>query len=243
MKPFPSLAAAIAAFFLLASSAQAQVDAQLQLDFRDPVGTVSGTETIDMWVTLRSVGQDPVTFDQDASEPFGLDASQLPLEGYDNSSNLQAFGSYTSIGLFTSRTCEGTFTQGCSAGPYEFVSPEDGNEWFAIERLFTLAPGDSIDILLYTLKPVGGVAAAGTYQLSHVGLGLTVYGLALDGTTPLQYDVFSANTCSDGSVPGCGFSRTVAAAVPEPDSVAMLLGGLGLVGWVMRRRRLQTTKA
>ncbi len=59
--------------------------------------------------------------------------------------------------------------------------------------------------------------------------------------TPVTLRVFGAVTDASGNLGGDGAYRvSVLAAVPEPTSVAMLLGGLGVVGFAARRRRART---
>jgi Domain of unknown function (DUF4394) len=65
----------------------------------------------------------------------------------------------------------------------------------------------------------------------------TLYRVALSGTGPLATSLGSfgvgGNTAAVGSVIGL---TAMTPAVPEPSSIAMVLGGLALVPWLMRRR-------
>lgn len=46
-----------------------------------------------------------------------------------------------------------------------------------------------------------------------------------------------------GTMSGIPYSQTITAAVPEPETYAMMMAGLGLVGWMSRRRRSATAAA
>ena len=209
---------------------------ELTLDFTEPTGTVQSSDTIEIWATLSVVGDEPFSFDTNSTdEPiFGLPATLLPEYGNNYSEGLfdVAFDSYSEASLFIGRSCTGSFTSGCSDGQYSIAAATGANSWFEVGSTYTLAPGDQQSFLLYTLTPTTGSATPGTYELYNVALGLTIRGFDADGNA-LDADV-SATTCSSG-LAGCAFSRTVVAAVPEPEAWAMLLAGLGLVGWRARR--------
>lgn len=215
----------------------AQALPELEVVFRDPMLTVGPSDTIEVWVTLSNVGSDALSFDTSSSEaPFGLDPAMLPTMGNDDAGppNSLPFGSYDSISLFTYRYCNDEFSIGCGPGTHQFGNALPGAGWFDIDTPFELAAGASMDISLYTLVPVGGSAAPGVYSAFNMGLGLFVRGLAEDGVTALEADVFSAGTCA-GSAPGCSFTVTV---VPEPASALLLLAGLvPLLPLAARRRR------
>lgn len=52
---------------------------------------------------------------------------------------------------------------------------------------------------------------------------------------------FSVVAWSDGQTIGTGISTVdTIAAVPEPQTYALMFGGLGIVGWMARRRRMQS---
>jgi hypothetical protein len=233
-----------AAVLLAAAAVGAQAEAALQISFVEPTGTVGPTDTIPLWIRLTSVGDEAFSFDTSLGfdDMFGLPSSVvLPSEGQDFTQagppQLIEFASYTSISLFTWRSCNDSFSNGCSPASHAFVSPDGPSNWFAQEQ-FSLAPGDTLDIHHSDLVPVGGMAPEGTYTATNLGVGVTLHGLSADGVA-LETDLFSFGTCSGGE-PGCGFTRTVVGVVPEPGTWALMLGGLGLVGLGAARRRRST---
>jgi hypothetical protein len=68
-------------------------------------------------------------------------------------------------------------------------------------------------------------------------LGFTHYG---DDSISLGY---SLGTIGDGASVSFGYSYTFATPVPEPETYAMLLAGLGLMGFVARRRQRKLATA
>lgn len=68
-------------------------------------------------------------------------------------------------------------------------------------------------------------------------LGFTNYG---DNSISLGYDL---GTLADGSSVSFGYTYTFATPVPEPETYAMLLAGLGLMGFVARRRQRKLSAA
>jgi hypothetical protein len=62
-------------------------------------------------------------------------------------------------------------------------------------------------------------------------VGYNVFG---DNSVSLAYDI---GTIAAGQSVTIGYSYTFAQAVPEPETYAMLLAGLGLMGFVARRRQ------
>jgi hypothetical protein len=63
------------------------------------------------------------------------------------------------------------------------------------------------------------------------GLGFTNYG---DDSISLGYDL---GDIADGGTVSFGYTYTFTAPIPEPETYAMLLAGLGLMGFMARRRR------
>lgn len=107
---------------------------------------------------------------------------------------------------------------------------------------FTVAGGDLTGVtgLFSAVTPAGAFAGGGTYSFA---LGLGGLASTLLSKTPANTgtDCNFANpgTCGQSSAPaqiqGGGF--VLVSAVPEPESYAMLLAGLGLIGFLRRRQR------
>lgn len=234
MKMLRNTAAMLAISACLASPAQANTE--LSLEFSEPTGTVGNTDAIEIWAILSVSGDEPFTFDTTVEDPvFGLSPSLLPTTGHNYDMGLYdvAFDSYSDASPFVSRNCSGSFTNACAGGEYSIEANVGANSWFAVGSSFELAPGEQQSFLMYTLTPTNGSATPGTYALYNIGLGLSIRGLDAEGNV-LEAEV-SVDTCPFGS-PDCSFARTVVASVPEPESWAMLLAGLGLIGWTARSR-------
>ena len=220
------LLAPVALAIVMAQSANASVIATLT--FLDPTGTVTADESIDVWVRLSlDIESDPLTYDPFDSFPNGINFDDLPLE--DDFGN--QFEAYNFAFLFQTRSCNDTFTVGCSgAGSQYSYNLPTSDRWFDFEG--TINPGESVDILLYTLNPTGGLAAPGFYELFTVGVGIAVEGEDEFGNV-IEADIYRFTTnCPDAN---CTFSRTV---TPVPLPAAVWLFGTALLGLfgVSRRR-------
>lgn len=192
------------------------------LTFVTPVGNVGPTDSIPVMLTLTltddSAPLTPLSFDD--YEKF---ADELP-DGFMASSAYLTY-SFTHGGTLS--------TDGIKGPPYSFSFTEGqplGSE--------TLQPGESLIFEFGSYAPSNGPVATGTY----FGSELSVMAVFTDDTQPDPYggpgaangwDIYLtiASTCDD-----C-FQRTVVTAVPEPETYAMLLTGLGMIGWVARRRK------
>jgi len=226
------------AVLLLAASATANAAIIGTLSFRDPTGTVQSNEAIDVWVTLTlDAASDPLMHDTTIDSFGGINPATFPATGY-----LQvppygtvAFDSYNYVLSWISRSCNDSFAApGCGdpTSAYQWDVPPPPNGWF--DWSGTLNPGQSIDILLYRLNPIGGNAPAGIYQAFNVGLGLSVYGSndAYEGIVVEADLVRFATGCAPG---GCSFTRTVVAAVPVPGALWLLGSGVAALGLIRRR--------
>ncbi len=219
------------AALLQGTAAQASVIGTLS--FIEPTGTVTADESINVWVRLTlDPNSDPFVYNAFDPFPNGIDPADLPVEGRDRvTGDIVPFDTYSFISPFIGRGCDDTFTVGCAdpGSQYEYESASS-NSWFDFSG--TIDAGQSMDFMLYTLTPVNGTAAPGTYELFTASLGLLVFGQDADGNELLA-DVLRIST--DCAGPECTFSRTVA-PVPIPAAAWLLVSGLlGVFGAAGRR--------
>lgn len=224
------------------------------LSFIEPTGTALATDDIEVWLRLTLDG-DSAPLHLDSSAPnYGLDLDDLTNQD-PTMKWISVTNAHTNI-LFG---CSGNFVDGCGPGEYSF---EWKGEPFAFQSDYDLATGASVDYHFVTFHPVGGQATPGTYWFYYSQALMSVYGQgykqAVDGDGNPQWDgdgnpVYDetvvvdaenpwfeiANTnCGPYASDACpGFSREVL-AVPEAETYAMMLAGLGLVGWMARHRRV-----
>lgn len=229
-----------------ASAMAAPIASDLSLNFSQPNGTVGPLDVITVNLTLTNNSSQ--TFVYDSSLPDGgLDASLLPAtgNGTDSGGNpiTAPFTSYSNVFLAFAFGCSGTFNTTCTSGPpYNFsfaASP--------FTPSYTLAAGGSDSLLFGTFTPSAGPVAPGTYEFYRGVLFVSADGLDANGNA-LNGIAFPQQTCNFDTAADCTragvnfFTRTVIGAavtpVPEPDSGALLIAGLGFIGWMARRHRL-----
>jgi hypothetical protein len=142
---------------------------------------------------------------------------------------------------FTSENYNAVFTLPDSPSPADF---EDG-VGFALPGSGTLngKPFASSNITFFTLfltllpNYSGGFSIDGTWENLFFGEQLYTGPESAPKFLAGTYDLYSAL----GSAEGRLVISDVGRAVPEPVSWAMMVGGFGLVGGVMRRRAMRTT--
>ncbi|MQA39363.1 PEP-CTERM sorting domain-containing protein [Rugamonas aquatica] len=140
-----------------------------------------------------------------------------------------------------------------------------GNSVDVINNSYNSISGNSIDmlgtpgpgVLSQSFTAVAGTTYTLSFDLTHNpyshGAGLDVFvggnHYSFEGSTPVTNYTFNFTTTGGtqalvfSSVGGDGYSGavldnvSVTAAVPEPETYAMMLAGLGLVGVIARRRK------
>lgn len=197
------------------------------LTFAAPTGNVGPMDSIPLMVTLTLAPD---------SAPFVLDGlGQVSPSNYGHFADVLPDGFQVSFASISySFTWGGTFSQnGISGPPYRF----DFTNGPGLSGV-TLQPGNAVTFEFGSYTPSSGPVTPGTY----VGNPLSI---SLDFTDSTQPDPTAGPGAPNGwrteftvagSCAGC-FQRTVVAAVPEPETYAMLLAGLGVMGWAVRRRK------
>ncbi|GJI94397.1 hypothetical protein RugamoR57_11150 [Duganella caerulea] len=149
------------------------------------------------------------------------------LSSYDNVSNNAVFGTGNSDIAFKS-----TIDFGLSAaGTYSFRAGVDFGRGGAVFLDGQAVAVNSNDMWWnFNYNTPNGAFLIGSQALSAGNHTLTIYGLegCCDGGQQVQYAAGNGNFQS--------FSANTLAPVPEPETYAMLLGGLALVGGYARRR-------
>lgn len=198
------------------------------LTFDTPSANVLPNEVIPIYLTL--------TLDAD-SLPLITDAAGMLGSASFLASELPGGFQVDFSGIGQSSSCTSSFTSNCasSGAPYTFSFIKVSQSPLPFLPNLNLQAGESTSFLFGELTPNGSVAP-GTYSQASFGLFLEFTDItSAPASPPWSTSIFLTNTCDDvaGS---CSFQRTVIAAVPEPETYAMLLAGLGLMGWVVRRR-------
>lgn len=200
------------------------------------------TDSIPVWMRLTL---DP------SSQPLVVDSS-LPGLGIDPLDVPSDWMSLDWANVNTYFTCNTSFTGSCVTGsPYNFEFNTSGPNTINFVDPTQMQPGESHDFLFGTFVPSQGAVPEGTYLYYTTGVTLNLFGKkqTFDELGAPVVDAFGdpvlvdveisfdiAASCTNGD-PSCAFSRTVVGVVPEPETYAMMLAGLGMLGIAAARRR------
>ncbi len=223
MKPISVASAALLAIGALWGTAASAV-ATGTVVFTQPTGTAAGNASIPVSIT---VSLDP------SSSAIRTDASGQVISGVTDADLIAAGidpALVASSDINNSFSCSGTFTSGCSGPPYDFnFAFGDGSLTFP--NNLDIEPGSTTNFLFGTFVPTGGSAPSGSYIFYDA----TIFAQYYDAAGNHLGDVTFFDTCGSGDA-SCAFQRDVT-AVPEPASWALMLGGFGMIGGVLRSRR------
>lgn len=226
----PVAALALAAVALAAPSQALAALAFGTMTIDQPTGTVGPEDTVDVFLTLTlnpmsdPIRRDPVT---KAFTSGGLNPA-VDFVGFDLSKGVTTNLSLT----FSCALPNPLFCPSEPASPYT----QSVNTAFSA-GLLSFDPGQSVSFRFGTYTPKAPVAP-GTYVQQGYGLSIIARGFNDINGAPLTRGFSIARTCFD-----CTFSRTVQTAVggvPEPATWGLMIGGFGLTGSVLRRRRTMT---
>jgi len=134
-------------------------------------------------------------------------------------------GSFLAAGPTNTEPATMTFAQGISAVSFLWGSPDTYN---LLTVLTTLGSQ------LFTTASLGIVPSSGDQSFSQyvnfvADAGVSITGLVFNNGTGI--DAFEVSNFGGGLTP------TVTAAVPEPETYALMLAGLGAIGFLQRRRK------
>lgn len=219
----PSLTTAL----VLSLSSSAFALPSTTVSWTQPTGTIHSTDTVEVWLRLA--------VDEAATEPLVFDGTGASLSPQDT----QGFSRVDQVSENGGVNCNTTFfPQGCSVNPsspwvFDFnFAP--GTSSFFDNVPFTIAAGAHKDFLLGRFTPQNGPVAPGIYSLANAELSFYVSGIDLNGA-PMARSILLGEPCRFHS-PSCAFTREVV-PVPEPETYALMLAGLGIVGAAVLRRR------
>jgi hypothetical protein len=217
------------------------------LTYLEPSGSAGALDSIPVWMRLTiDASSEPLVVDS-SLDFYGINPADVPTD----------WVSFDNAFISTFFLCSGTFTASCTDGPpYRFEFNTSGPDAINFKDPTNIPAGATRDYLFGTFVPSSGPAAAGTYTFFNTGVTLNLngrkheldeegnpkvdeFGDPIQVAAELSFNVAESCATSEAS---CAFTRTVVAAIPEPETYAMMLAGLGLVGLAAARRRRASVK-
>lgn len=157
------------------------------------------------------------TFDMSAPFPYFVNISSPPILGPDTQ-----FDFFYTFDIINVNASNGTSVT---------ASAIDGNGLASLE-LKLISPAD---LVLVDVMATESQTTPGTWNASFN------YSPILAGTGTYKLEILGKSTSTSLAAGYNG--NMILAAVPEPESYAMLMAGLGLLGFVSRRKKKQETAA
>ncbi len=148
---------------------------------------------------------------------FGIEVRDHVAGSAQDGSNFVELDTTKNSSMFQDITGHGWYTLSFWYSPREGVKAGSNNIGFNF--------GDLSGQLM--MNTAGAPIGAGNVWQQYTGL------VELDGTETLQFYAFGKSDGYGGSLDNV----SVTAAIPEPESYAMMLAGLGLMGAIARRRK------
>ena len=131
----------------------------------------------------------------------------------------------------------GSFPAGEELPGYQLFYSVNGGAWANVSALNPVSSADGV----HPYIPVGTINATGTngpvdYSVTSISNAVVTFGTAWGAGQTLQLRWVDDNAVNISNDQVIGLNNVSVAAVPEPETYAMFLAGLGLLGFAARRR-------
>ena len=208
-----------------------------------------------------AAGPPTAVYTRDFVEIYNTSAIPFSLAGYalqysaagatsDFTNTIVSFGTgsliggndYLSVYTGTAGTAGATLTAGTGAGNVTYVAPTNSASLSAASgsvRLINLSTSVVLDLVGYGTITASTLTPAPTRVEGTAAATPTSIAMSLNRTNFVDTNNNSADFTSMTPSPNAGTtSVVVVAAAPEPSTWAFMIGGLGVLGMFIRRRRV-----